>query len=940
MRSMPRPFAGSPPSLPWCVPSENPWRLRLPKNERGLRESSATYRFGFAITMIVMAVALRLLVDPILETRSPYAFFIVASLLTAWLAGPGPSVLVVVAGGLVGTFRFGAIRETQNFGPNEALALGTYLIVTSIALLISTSERRSLQARQEVLDLANARLRALDGERVARMEALERAYAAQQEIDQSRRDMARVLSGVSDGLMLTDRELRVLEINDAAAAVSQTPRDQAVGKVFEDIWPRASDMAMKYRTALDEGKPIRFDQVMRDGRVFDTSAYPSADGLAVFFQDVTDRVASEGRLRASEDRYRTLTNALPAIVWSSLPDGTLEAYNDRWYEYTGEVAGESPEWANERIHPSDRSMVADEWRNARLSGEPFEAEYRIEARNGEHRWFFGRALPSRREDGEIVRWLGAATDIHEIRLAKEREEFLNEIELLLRPIREADQAGRVVCEALARHFGVARALYALVDGDRYEALDGYNVGVEPMPKLLDLGVFAPEVTAALRRGKIASLDDTQFDPRTRDIYAEAYAPLQIRSFLTVPMLKDGEMRAMLVMNDPQPRAWTEADQALASELSTRLWDTVERISAEKATEASESRFRALAESSPNLVFMTDREGKTLFFNRYFQDYTGQTVESALGGTLESLGVIHPDDHRRIAARWLRSAQEGSEVREEARLREADGEYRWFDVRIVPLLDDARMIVRWVGSGNDIHDRKSEGDRLERLVKARTRELAQSNEELERFCYSVSHDLRAPLRAIMSASMIVLEDYGQDMDPGAKVELNRQARAARQLGELIDDLLELSRIGRTDVERRNVDVAVLAKTVWDDLRNPGTLSVPESFPDMADPRLIRLLLQNVLENTVKYAKPGEKPNVTMGKEGDVYFIRDCGIGMDPTYAEKVFEPFQRLHRDQDIPGTGIGLSNVLRIAERHGGRAWLESVPGESTTVWFSLGSES
>ncbi|RYG48199.1 PAS domain S-box protein, partial [bacterium] len=750
----------------------------MPKRERGLRQASAIYRFGFAITMIVIAFALREAADSVLFTRSPYAFFIIASLLTAWLAGPGPSVVVVVAGALLGTFRFSEARETLRLGPNEMLALGTYLSVTVIALLISFSERRSLQARQEVLDLANARLRALDGERVARMEALERAYAAQQEIDQSRRDMARVLSGVSDGLMLTDRDLRVLEINDAAAAVARTPREKVVGSIFEEVWPRAVEMGQKYRRALSEGRPLRFDHVMPDGRVYDTSAYPSADGLAVFFQDVTERVASESRLRASEDRYRTVTNALPAIVWSSLPDGTLEAYNDRWYEYTGIAPGDPPDWGNDRIHPEDRAIVADEWRNARLTGEPFEAEYRIQARNGEHRWFFGRALPSRNEEGDIVRWLGAATDIHEIRLGREREEFLNELELLLRPVREADAAGRIVCEALAHHFGVARSLYALVNGDRYEALDGYSQGAAPMPKILDLSLFPSDIISALRRGKIVSTDDAETDPRTRDLYTEAYAPLQIRSFLTVPMIRDESLRAMLVLNDPHPKPWSEADIALVSEVSTRLWDTVERISAEQATEASESRFRALAESSPNLVFMTDHEGRTLFLNRYFLDYTGLAMESTMGQTLESLQVIHADDHRRLAARWLRSAQEGVEVREEARLRATAGDYRWFDVRIVPLLDDSEKIVGWVGSGNDIHDRKSEGERLEKLVKARTRELAQSNEELERFCYSVSHDLRAPLRAIMSASMIVLEDYGDDMDPGARVELNRQARAAR------------------------------------------------------------------------------------------------------------------------------------------------------------------
>ncbi|RYF67384.1 MAG: PAS domain S-box protein, partial [Cytophagaceae bacterium] len=154
-----------------------------------------------------------------------------------------------------------------------------------------------------------------------------------------------------------------------------------------------------------------------------------------------------------------------------------------------------------------------------------------------------------------------------------------------------------------------------------------------------------------------------------------------------------------------------------------------------------------ADTGKNHGGQSDRERSTMFVNRYFVDYTGQSMEQTLSTPLVKLDVIHPNDAEAFALHWSEASREGLEVFREARLRHHNGDYRWFEIRIVPLVDEGNMIVRWVGSGVDIHDRKSEEDRLERLVRERTRELEQSNQELERFCYSVSHDLRAPLRAI-------------------------------------------------------------------------------------------------------------------------------------------------------------------------------------------------
>ena len=196
---------------------------------------------------------------------------------------------------------------------------------------------------------------------------------------------------------------------------------------------------------------------------------------------------------------------------------------------------------------------------------------------------------------------------------------------------------------------------------------------------------------------------------------------------------------------------------------------------------------------------------------------------------------------------------------------------------------------------------------------------------------------------MSASMIMLEDWGQRLEPDAREELLRMANAARRMGVLIDDLLEMSRIGRTQIVRSQIDISRLAHIVWDELRTrPGfervSLAIQPGLTDRGDPRLLRLVLTNLLENSAKYGKPDGTTQIEVGEDEQGYYVRDNGVGFDPRYATKIFEPFQRLHRDSSIPGTGVGLANVHRIIERHGGTVWADAAPGVGATVRFTLRS--
>ena len=235
--------------------------------------------------------------------------------------------------------------------------------------------------------------------------------------------------------------------------------------------------------------------------------------------------------------------------------------------------------------------------------------------------------------------------------------------------------------------------------------------------------------------------------------------------------------------------------------------------------------------------------------------------------------------------------------------------------------------------------------LERRVAERTAQLEKANKELESFSYSVSHDLRAPLRSIDGFSQALLEDCAGNLDPKGIDYLHRVRASAQRMGELIDALLQLSRLGRTDLHRQQVDLSEMARTVVLELleRLPGRrveVDIEEALVVDADRRLMRVVLDNLLGNAWKFTANVVQPRVQVSRDrgGDepVYFVRDNGAGFDMAYADKLFQPFQRLHGECEFSGTGIGLATVHRIIDRHGGRVWAEGAVGRGATIYFTV----
>jgi PAS domain S-box-containing protein len=338
----------------------------------------------------------------------------------------------------------------------------------------------------------------------------------------------------------------------------------------------------------------------------------------------------------------------------------------------------------------------------------------------------------------------------------------------------------------------------------------------------------------------------------------------------------------------------------------------------------------------------------------WEAYTGQSANEYRGAGWRR--AFHPEDLPQLEA-YISHALRGHQAGEiELRLwQAAAAQYHIVSLRPVAVFDGDGEFREWIGTLTDVDDRRRAEDEVRRLnvelegrVRDRTKKLEEINGELEAFSYSVSHDLRAPLRAMDGFSQRLVAEYGPKLDEQAHNYLDRIRNGAKRMGQLIEDLLSLSRITRIELTRREVDVSALVHQILGELqqRDPERkveTSIWEGVTVDADIRLVRVALENLLGNAWKFSSKTEHPRVEFGmmQEGTrkVLFVRDNGAGFDMAYADKLFGPFQRLHGVHEFPGTGVGLATVQRIVFRHGGRIWCQAKPGSGATFFFTLQGE-
>lgn len=371
-------------------------------------------------------------------------------------------------------------------------------------------------------------------------------------------------------------------------------------------------------------------------------------------------------------------------------------------------------------------------------------------------------------------------------------------------------------------------------------------------------------------------------------------------------------------------------------------DITERKIAEEELKESEERYRTFFNTSRDCVFISSLDGHWINMNDAAIDLFGYSSRDELMQVNISDLYVKAQDR----AKYINTAIEHGTTKDyPVDLLRKNGEVIHTLITSAVRYDTKGNVIGLMGTIKDITERKKAEDEIRRLNESLEQRVRERTTELEAFSYSVSHDLRAPLRAIDGFSQALLDDYETKLDLQGRDYLARIRTSTRLMAELIEDLLKLSRITRTDMDIVPLNLTRMARAVIDELqkshpRRIANIKIADTLEDFADPRLIRIVLENLLGNAWKFT--GKKPvaEIEFGSikknNKKIYFIRDNGAGFDMEYAEKLFAPFQRLHNVEEYPGTGIGLATVKRIIHRHGGTVWAEGLPGQGATFYFTL----
>ncbi|MEG4629433.1 PAS domain S-box protein [Microcoleus sp. AR_TQ3_B6] len=620
--------------------------------------------------------------------------------------------------------------------------------------------------------------------------------------------------------------------------------------------------------------------------------------------DIHDRKQAQDAIEQSEERYRSLIAATSQIVWTADAEGrcpdipTLRAYTG---QTEAQVVGFG--WLD-AFHPDDRERTDRAWMEAVQTKTMYDVQYRIRGADGNYRYFQGRAVPILNEDGSIREWVGTCTDIHDRKQAEDaikqsEERYRSLILATSQIVWITDPEGR--CEDTPSMRAYTGQTEAEVVG--YGWLDT----IHPDDREGTLQVW---MEAVQRK----SLYEMEYRLRGAD---GNYRYFQARA---VPILNE----------EGNIREW----------VGTSI-DIHDRKQAQDAIEQSEERYRSLIAATSQMVWTADAEGRCPYLPSW-SAYTGQTEAEMVG--LGWLDAIHPDDRERANQAWMEAVQTKSLYEIEYQLRSGDGNYRYFQVRGVPLLNEDGSIREWVGTCTDIHDRKQT-----EIVQAQAREAAEAASRAKsEFLANMSHELRTPLNGIMGYAQILQRSKFLNEEERSRINVIYQCGS--HLLTLINDILDLAKIEAQKVELMPTDfhfpaflqgVAEMCR-IRAELKGihfhfPSSPELPIGIH--ADEKRLRQVLINLLSNAIKFTDQGSVTFiVSFATEGKLRFeIRDTGSGIAQDQLPAIFQPFEQVgDRRRHTEGTGLGLAISQRIVELMGSTIQVQSEINVGSIFWFDV----
>ncbi len=634
----------------------------------------------------------------------------------------------------------------------------------------------------------------------------------------------------------------------------------------------------------------------------------SSDYNVILFKDITERKQQEDLLRDSESRYKTLAEAaFEGIVISK--NGIVCDLNDQQAHI---LRYEREEWIGRSVY----EMIAPEYREEVV--EAIKNDYR-EPYNHEDITKDGLRVPVQVR-GRSMQIGGETYRVSVIRDMTEQSAIQKEL--------------MATNARLNTLINMSPLSIIVFDKDRKITL--WNPAAESM-----YGWTAQEVI-----GQTAPYITQGSEEDYNSFYNRILTGNGLVNELAKRVRKDGTpifiSVSAVVLKDEQNNA--------TGIMSLNI-DITDGIKAQDDLRRSEAFLNNILENSPHPMWITDDNATIIRVNKAMCDILNMDAEQVVG----KYNVFH-DNIAEAQGLFplLRRVYENGEIAKyvikwnsSEQIQPGFGQSApaVLDSILVPVLDANGKVTHAIAQHLDITELKRTEEELENRVAERTKQLENSNRELEAFSYSVSHDLRTPLRAIDGFSQILLDDYADKLDEKGQEYLQRSRAAAGNMGHLIDDILRLSRITRADMKMHSVNLTELAESIvqeYMEREQPRHVDfkVQPGLYAMADPDLLKIAMENLISNAWKFTSRTENACIEFGStvENDleVFFIKDNGAGYDQAYSDKLFTVFSRLHKTIDFPGTGVGLATVKRVVNRHGGEVWAQGEVGKGATIYFTL----
>lgn len=709
--------------------------------------------------------------------------------------------------------------------------------------------------------------------------------------------------------------------NDSYAAITAGKHPRALGQPTRECWPEVWDFNGPIYDAVLRGETREFDDqkliLERNGvpeeTWFDLTYSPVHDdaggiaGVLVTVHEVTARKRAELAMRDSENRFRALVNASSYAIYRMNTDWTeMRQLDGRGF--LTDTKGGNRAWLDEYIHPDDQPEILAVIREAIRTEGVFDLEHRVRLADGTLGWTHSRAVPILDADGEVREWFGAAGNVTPRR---NMDEALRRSEARLSALFTRAAVGLSELALDGRFLRVNDELCRILGRPQHEVL---GLSVADVTHFEDVAASRAALGQAMRSGETVALDKRYRRPDGTEVWANS-------SLTLVPGGNGDDHRFLAV-----------------------TVDLTARRKAEAALRESEARFRLMADAVPQIVWITDAEGRAEFFNRQWADYTGVTYDPRTAFTTVSdviADFVHPEDAALTAERFQEAQRTSGMYIVEHRVRSKEGEYRWFLVRGVPYRDPRDgAITRWFGTSTDIHDRKHAEVLLQ---EARDRAEAASREK-SNFLASVSHDLRQPVQA---AGLFLELLNQQPLGPKERALLKPLSDSMTSLTGMLNGLLEVARLdaGLLTMEARVFDLDELLKRLYGEFQGAARearlqLHMPPAFQSVrSDPLLVELVLRNLISNAVKYTEAGGV-TVETRAEGDrlVIDVIDTGRGIAPEELERIFDSYYQIGNAarEHSRGFGIGLATVRRVADLLETRVTVRSELGKGSTFSLTL----